>query len=178
MQMVIFQVFWKYPGALGGSAVASVLFGQYNPARRMPVTTYTSSEDVPDTTDYLYNMNTPPGRTYRYYTGTHEAPFGFGLSYTTFSYSHLSVSSSSIKQCDSVKVSIVISNTGKMDGDEVVQVYLNSPTVKDKTFFPKIQLVGFTRPSIKSNDHVTVSFTINPYLLSLVDEDGERYISW
>ena len=168
----ILEVF--YPGALGGSAVASVLFGQYNPAGRMPVTTYTSSKDVPDATDY--NMNTPPGRTYRYYTGTPEAPFGFGLSYTTFSYSSLSVSSSSIKQCDSVKVSIVVSNTGKMDGDEVVQVYLNSPTVKDKTFFPKTQLVGFTRTSIKSNDHATVSFTINPYLLSLVDEDGERYI--
>ena len=168
----VLEVF--YPGALGGTAVANVMFGHYNPAGRMPVTTYTSSKEVPTATDY--NMNTAPGRTYRYYTGMPEVPFGFGLSYTTFTLSRMSVSSSSIKQCDSVKVSILVANTGKMDGEEVIQVYLTPPTIKDKSFLPLIQLVGFARQSVKIKSDATVSFTINPYLLSLVDEDGERYI--
>ena len=166
----VLEVF--YPGALGGTAVANVLFGHSSPGGRMPVTTFSDSGQLPDPTDY--HMNTSPGRTYRYYTGKPEVPFGFGLSYTTFAYSQLTVSSSTIKQCDSIKVSILVSNTGYVAGDEVVQVYLTPPTVK--AFFPKIQLVGFVRQSIDSGFNTTVSFTINSYLISLVDADGVRYV--
>ena len=140
----------------------------------MPVTTYTSSKEVPDSTDY--NMNTSPGRTYRYYTGTPEVPFGFGLSYTTFNYSDFKLLPMSIKQCDSVHVQVMVKNTGKMMGDEVVQAYLSPPSIHDKSFIPKIQLVGFNRQSFDPGDRKDIKFVINPYLLSLVDDDGERYI--
>ena len=163
-----------YPGALGGSAVASVLFGEYNPGGRMPITTYTSSKEVPRSTDY--NMNTSPGRTYRYYTGTPEVPFGFGLSYTIFDYSNFQIIPMNIKQCDTVNVQVMVKNTGKMMGDEVVQAYLSPPLIHDKSFIPKIQLVGFNRQSFDPGDRKDIKFVINPYLLSLVDDDGVRYI--
>ena len=167
----VLEVF--YPGALGGTAVANVMFGHYNPAGRMPYTVYRyfSSKDIPDPTDY--NMNTAPGRTYRYYTDLPEVYFGDGLSYTTFTYSDISISSNSIKQCDSVKVWSTVTNTGKMDGEEVVQVYISQFLDKNK---PLIELVGFTRQNIIAGKNSTFSFTINPYLLSFVAEDGERYI--
>ena len=163
-----------YPGALGGAAVADVLFGNYNPGGRMPVTTYTSIDEVPPSVDY--NMTTPPGRTYRYYTGTPLFPFGYGLSYTSFEYSKLAVDSTTVNACDSVKVTVSVQNTGKVAGDEVIQVYLAPPKRSDKPFFPNVQLVGFNRVNIKPGDNYVATFELNPYLLSLVDEDGEHYI--
>ena len=169
----IVEVF--YPGAVGGTAVASVLFGEYNPGGRMPLTTYTftSSSQIPDSTDY--NMNTPPGRTYRYYTGTPEVPFGYGLSYTTFEYSDLSVSTDHIKPCDNIVVLVTLTNTGSMLGEEVVQVYLTPPSsLPDYT--PNVQLVGFGRVSLKPSDKETLHFVVSSYLQSFVDDNGERLI--
>ena len=163
-----------YPGALGGTAVADVLFGNYNPGGRMPVTTYLSSDEVPPSVDY--NMTTPPGRTYRYYTGTPLFHFGYGLSYTSFEYSKLAVESTTIDPCDFINVTVSVQNTGKVAGDEVIQVYVAPPKPSDKPFFPNVQLVGFTRASIKPGDSYSAMFELNPYLLSLVDEDGEHYI--
>ena len=163
-----------YPGALGGTAVADVLFGNYNPGGRMPVTTYLSSDELPPAVDY--NMTTPPGRTYRYYTGTPVFPFGYGLSYTTFEYSKLTVTPTKISTCDSVKVTVSVHNSGEMAGDEVIQIYLAPPRRSDKAFFPNVQLVGFERVNIKAGVVQMAAFELNPYLLSLVDEDGEHYI--
>ena len=163
-----------YPGALGGTAVADVLFGNYNPGGRMPVTTYLSADELPSAVDY--NMTMPPGRTYRYYTGTPLFPFGYGLSYTTFDYSKLMVTPSKISACDSVKVTVSVQNSGEMAGDEVIQIYLAPPKRPDKPFFPNIQLVGFERVNIKPEVVHMSAFELNPYLLSLVDEDGEHYI--
>ena len=163
-----------YPGALGGTAIADVLFGNYNPGGRMPVTTFLSSDEVPPSVDY--NMTTPPGRTYRYYTGTPQFCFGYGLSYTSFEYSKLAVDSTTVNPCDSVKVTVAVQNTGKVAGDEVIQVYLAPPKRSDKPFFPNMQLVGFNRVNIKPGDSYMATFELNPYLLSLVDEDGEHYI--
>ena len=163
-----------YPGALGGAAVADVLFGNYNPGGRMPVTTYTSIDEVPPSVDY--NMTTPPGRTYRYYTGTPQFRFGYGLSYTSFEYSKLAVAPTTVSPCDSVKVTVSVQNTGKVAGDEVIQIYLTPPERSDKPFFPNIQLVSFTRVNIKPGDSYMATFELNPYLLSLVDEDGDHYI--
>ena len=165
-----------YTGALGGTAVASVLFGKYNPAGRMPVTTVTSSKELPVATDY--DMNNPPGRTYRYYSNEPLIPFGFGLSYTTFQYSDMTISSKTINPCDSLKVTVTITNTGSVPGDEVVQLYLSPTTLRQpQLFFPNIQLVGFERArNIPTKISHTSNFEINPYLLSLVDEDGVNYI--
>ena len=164
-----------YPGALGGTAVASVLFGKYNPAGRMPITTVTSSKELPIATNY--NMSDTPGRTYRYYSNKPLIPFGFGLSYTLFEYSNMVLPTSTISQCDYLKISATIKNTGGMSGDEVIQVYIIPESLPhSEPLFPKIQLVSFERINIPKGDSHTTTFEINPYLLSLVAEDGVNYI--
>ena len=140
----------------------------------MPVTTYLSADELPPAVDY--NMTTPPGRTYRYYTNTPVFPFGYGLSYTSFEYSKLTVTPTKISACDSVKVTVSVHNSGEMAGDEVIQVYLAPPKRSDKPFFPNVQLVGFERVNIKPGVVQMAAFELNPYLLSLVDEDGEHYL--
>src|SRR4030095_10333290 len=107
-----------YPGQAAGQAIADVIFGDYNPAGRLPVTFYKSVNDLPPFEDY--DMK---GRTYRYFKGEVLYPFGYGLSYTSFSYDHLDLASS-YKMGDSVKVSVDVRNSGKVEGDEVVQLYL------------------------------------------------------
>ena len=114
-----------YPGQQGGTAVADVLFGDYNPAGRLPLTFYASDSDLPDFEDY--NMS---NRTYRYFKGKPLFPFGYGLSYTTFDYGKAKVDKKSIKTGDSMTLTIPLKNTGKMDGDEVVQVYLRRVSLK------------------------------------------------
>ena len=163
-----------YPGAVGGTAVADILFGKYNPAGRLPMTVYDSIEDVPAATNY--DMSYPPGRTYRYFGGTPLFAFGYGLSYTEFTYSNLMVSPSTIEPCESIKVSFSVQNSGEIGGDEVIQVYVDPPKISGKKFIPNRQLLGFERVFIKSSVVHTSSFELNPYLLSLVDEDGEHYL--
>ena len=163
-----------YPGAVGGTAVADVLFGKYNPGGKMPVTVYESITDVPSATDY--DMSTPPGRTYRYFVNDPLIQFGFGLSYTDFEYSQIMITPTSIKPCDSVKVSVSVQNTGDIAGDEVIQLYVQPPTSSSRPFIPILQLLGFERASINPSVVHMTSFELNPYLLSLVDADGERYL--
>ncbi|NDV63706.1 glycoside hydrolase family 3 C-terminal domain-containing protein [Bacteroides sp. 224] len=111
-----------YPGQEGGTAVADVLWGDYNPAGRLPITFYASSSDLPDFEDY----NMQEGRTYRYFKGKPLYPFGHGLSYTNFVYSNAKLSQKKIKAHDSVSLHFDIKNAGKMEGDEVVQVYIKN----------------------------------------------------
>eukprot|EP00118_Oscarella_pearsei_P025144 m.307605 g.307605 ORF g.307605 m.307605 type:complete len:786 (+) comp42516_c0_seq1:80-2437(+) len=165
-----------YPGAVGGQAVADVLFGKYNPAGRMPVTTYMGDKDLPPVENY--NMSFPPGRTYKYYTGTPLYPFGFGLSYTTFQYMNLSTSASSVNICDSVTISALVNNTGQMDGEEVVQLYLSFSPVSPLNYsIPLRILVGFQRVSIKAGASTQVKFSIDPYDMTVVNEGGERVLN-
>lgn len=106
-----------YPGQEGGTAVADVLFGDYNPAGRLPVTFYASTDDLPDFEDYAMT-----GRTYRYFKGEPLFPFGHGLSYTTFRYGKASVKTD--KRTGRTTLTVALSNTGRRDGDEVIQVYI------------------------------------------------------
>ncbi len=108
-----------YPGQAGGDALADVLFGDYNPAGRLPVTFYKSADQLPPFTDYGMK-----GRTYRYFTGEPLFPFGYGLSYTTFSYSGLTVSAARTGQ--PVQVAVEVQNTGSRAGEEVVQLYVKA----------------------------------------------------
>lgn len=164
-----------YPGALGGTAVADVLFGKYSPGGRMPVTTYVSSAEIPPSTDY--GMTTHHGRTYRYYKRTPLIPFGYGLTYSDFFYRNITVSPITITACQSVNVSVALENFEfSMEGDEVIQVYMMPPKMSDKPFFPNTQLVGFRRVTLKPSEKHIATFEINPYLQSLVDEDGKHYI--
>ena len=163
-----------YPGPLGGRAVADVLFGSYNPGGKMPITTYYSTQDVPESINY--NMSDPPGRTYRYFTKEPLIPFGYGLSYTVFRYTNLDIPVSTIQPCANLKVSALVQNVGEVAGEEVVQVYIEPPKALEKPFIPNVQLAGFERVDIDVNVVHVATFELNPYLLSLVDEDGEHYL--
>jgi beta-glucosidase len=112
-----------YPGEAGGTAVADVLTGEYNPAGRLPVTFYSATTELPDFSNY--DMSAGKGRTYRYYKGTPLYPFGHGLSYTSFAYSNLQVRGNALLG-ESVHVTFGVRNTGTRAGDEVIQVYVST----------------------------------------------------
>jgi beta-glucosidase len=154
-----------YGGQSAGTAIADVLFGDYNPAGRLPVTFYKSDNDLPDFSDYSMN-----NRTYRYFKGEALYPFGYGLSYTTFKYDMLNVPATAAIG-KNVTVSARITNTGKKDGDEVVQLYISHQGVQGKA--PLESLKGFQRITLKTGESKTVSFTLTPEQLSIVSEDGK-----
>ena len=145
-----------YPGQRGGDAVADVLFGEYNPAGRLPVTFYKSTEDLGDFRDY--NMKANKGQTYRYFKGEPLYPFGHGLSYTSFEYSNLKIDKTIINEKDEINISVKVKNTGNYDGDEVVQVYVKD-IESDKIMSVK-QLREFERISLKKGEEKTLTFTL------------------
>lgn len=142
-----------YPGQAGGYAIASVLFGDYNPAGRLPVTFYRSTEQLPDFQDY--NMK---GHTYRYMTEKPLFPFGHGLSYTTFSYGKASLSADEVKCGESCTLTIPVTNSGERDGEEVVQVYLRRPADKEG---PSHTLRAFRRIPLKKGETQQVTFQLD-----------------
>ena len=149
-----------YGGQSAGTAVADVLFGDYNPAGRLPVTFYKSDSDLPGFSNY--DMT---GRTYRYFTGDALYPFGYGLSYTSFKYDVLTVPASS-PAGKNVIVKARVTNTGKRDGEEVVELYLSHQNVFAKA--PIKALKGFQRIALKAGQSKMISFTLTPEQLSLV----------
>ncbi len=157
-----------YPGQQGGNAIADVLFGDYNPAGRLPVTYYKSVEQLPAFENY--DME---GRTYRYFRQTPLYPFGFGLSYTHFTYSDLNVQKEA-KVGDKIQVSVKVTNAGDRDGDEVVQLYLTDE--KASTPRPIRQLEGFKRISLKKGEAQTVQFTLEPRQLSMINDKEKQVI--
>jgi beta-glucosidase len=158
-----------YPGEEGGTAIAEVLFGDYNPGGRLPVTFYRSVEDLPPFEDY--DME---GHTYRYFRGEPVYAFGHGLSYTTFGYDNLRLSARSLAPGDPLTITVDVQNTGQCAGDEVVQVYLSD--VEASVPVPIRQLVGFKRVHLEPGEMQTVSFTLEPDQFSLIDDAGRRTI--
>ncbi len=157
-----------YGGQASGYALADVIFGDFNPAGRLPVTFYKSVNDLPDFTDYRME-----NRTYRYFKGEPLYQFGYGLSYTTFKYSKLNINET-VKAGEEVIVSVNIKNTGKRAGDEVVQLYLSnlSATVP----VPKHALKGFKRIYLLPGETKTMTFSVNPDAFSVIDEQNKRVI--
>lgn len=154
-----------YPGQEGGTAVADVLFGDYNPAGRLPLTFYRSSADLPDFEDYDMSK----GRTYRYFKGKPLYPFGHGLSYTTFEYENGSLNKLSLKVGESVKLSVNVKNTGRMDGDEVVQVYVRNPQDSEG---PIKSLRAFERVFVKSGETETVHIDLPADTFEFFDRES------
>eukprot|EP00030_Apusomonadida_sp_AF-17_P007579 a841981_43.p1 GENE.a841981_43~~a841981_43.p1 ORF type:complete len:887 (-),score=386.87 a841981_43:100-2733(-) len=152
-----------YPGAQGGNALASVLFGDYNPAGRAPVTYYAGDWQLQPMGEM--DLSAGLGTTYRYFTGEPVVPFGFGLSYTTFNYSNLVVADS-FTACDDIVVTVTVANTGDRDGDEVVQLYVVQPEATVPT--TNIRLAAFARVNIPAKTSTTVALTIEPYYHSVV----------
>ncbi|MGA7722173.1 MAG: glycoside hydrolase family 3 C-terminal domain-containing protein [Ignavibacteriaceae bacterium] len=155
-----------YPGQAAGTAIADVISGDYNPAGRLPVTFYKSINQLPAFDDY--NMK---NRTYRYFKGEPLFPFGYGLSYSSFSYSNLKLAKSSIHKNDTTILSIDVSNTGKLKGDEVVQLY-----VKAKKDLQAVKtLKGFKRISLKPGEKQKIEFRISPDVLSRwIEKEGVK----
>jgi len=158
-----------YPGEEGGSAVAETLSGSNNPAGRLPVTFYTGVDQLPPFEDYAMK-----GRTYRYFDGKPLYPFGYGLSYTTFSYSELKVPPNPVKAGDPVTAEVTVTNTGKRPGDEVAELYLSFPDVKGA---PLRALRGFQRVHLDPGASQAVKFELKPCDLGIVTEAGEPIIA-
>jgi beta-glucosidase len=158
-----------YGGEEAGTALAEVLFGDHNPAGRLPVTVYESAAQLPPFEDY--NM---AGRTYRFFGGTPLYPFGFGLSYTRFDYSDLRVSPSSAKAGEAVEVSATVRNAGPRAGDEVVQLYLTDDEASVPV--PIRQLRGFRRLHLEPGESTTVRFRLEPSHMACYSDAGAAMV--
>jgi beta-glucosidase len=157
-----------YPGEQGGTAVAGLLAGDFSPGGRLPVTFYKSVEQLPPFDDYSMSK-----RTYRYFAGEPLYPFGYGLSFTTFSYSNGHVSKPNVAATDNVTISVDVANSGAVAGDEVVQLYLTQAGTRGA---PLRALQGFQRIHLNRGEKKTVQFTLHDRDLSLVDESGKHRI--
>lgn len=154
-----------YGGQAAGDAITDVIFGDYNPAGRMPLTTYISDKDLPPFEDYSM-----VNRTYRYFKNDVKYPFGYGLSYTTFDYPSVG-NKPSAKTGENVEVTVTVANTGDRDGDEVVQLYLVHPE-NNNIPVPVCALKGFERVHLRKGESRTLTFTLTPEELGLTNDKG------
>ncbi len=142
--------------------MAKILFGEVNPGGKLAITWYKSVRDLPEFSDYnLRGGNGNPGRTYWYFTKDVSYPFGYGLSYTTFAYSNFSINKNSITPNDKVTVTFDVKNTGKVDGDEIAEVYVRTPDSPASLQRPIKRLKGFKRVTIPAGQTQTVSIDID-----------------
>ncbi len=151
-----------YPGAQGGKAIADVIFGEKNPEGKLPVTFYRSTDELPEFTDYSMK-----GRTYRYMQTEALYPFGYGLSYTSFAYSDVKADKNTL-DADGITVTATVTNTGKMDGAETVQVYVK--VNRENT--PNAQLKGLKKVTLAAGESKTVSIKLPVEAFALFDEEG------
>jgi len=158
-----------YPGQSGGQAIAETLSGKNNPSGRLPVTFYTGVDQLPAFDDYSM-----ANRTYRYFKGKPLYAFGDGLSYTTFAYSGLKLSTKSLKAGDPLTVEADVRNTGSVAGDEVAQLYLIPP---QSALSPKQALSGFQRLHLDPGETKHITFKLDPRTLSQVDDKGTRAVT-
>jgi beta-glucosidase len=158
-----------YPGEEGGPAIAETLAGANNPSGRLPVTFYTGIEQLPPFIDYSMSH-----RTYRYFEGKPLYPFGYGLSYSKFTYDNLKLSAATINAGDSLAVDADVRNAGSLGGDEVAELYLVFPKAPGAA---KLALRGFTRVHVDAGASQHVHFTLSPRDLSMVNESGDRVVS-
>lgn len=154
-----------YPGEEGGNAVADIIVGKTSPSGKLPITFIKNLSDLPAFTDYSMN-----GRTYRFSTDNTDYPFGFGLSYSTFTFSDLRLTSRRITRNSVLSGSFNVNNEGDYDADEVAQIYLEYP---ESAFGIKYQLVYFKRVSIKSKESIEINFEISPEQLLVCNPEGK-----
>jgi beta-glucosidase len=158
-----------YPGQAGGSAIADVLFGDYNPAGRLPVTFYKSASDLPPFEDYAMK-----GRTYRYFAGTPLYPFGHGLSYTTFAYKNLRTTAARVPAAGTIGVSVDVTNSGAVAGDEVVQLYVSHPASRVPRAIRELR--GYRRVTLRPGETRTVRFSVPVSSLAYWNDRTDRWI--
>jgi beta-glucosidase len=158
-----------YPGQAGGEAVADVIFGDYNPAGRLPVTFYKSIDQISDFDDY--DMQ---GKTYRYFEGEPLYEFGYGLSFTSFEYAVKNIPDT-VKAGEAISVEVEVKNTGAADGDEVVQLYVSHPESAYR--HPVRALQGFTRIHLKAGETRTVNFELQAWQITVRDEQNTAFVA-
>ena len=154
-----------YGRQYGGEAIADVLFGDYNPSGKLPVTFYAKDSDLPD-----FNSYDMAGRTYCYFQGKALYPFGYGLSYTDFAYSSLQIPRKCNQTDKEIKVEVTVKNKGKLAGEEVVQLYISHPG--QKVLVPLASLKGFQRVHLKAGESKKLVFLLSDRDLACVDENG------
>lgn len=162
-------VFVWYPGSEGGKALADILFGKASPSGKLPMTFPKSTAQLPAFDDY--NMDQ---RTYRYSTQTPLYPFGFGLSYTRFTYSQMSFEQTEIKAGQPLEVKFNVSNSGSMEAEEVTQIYLSDDAAS--VIVPRHKLIGFKRIRLQPGASRNITFTITPEMMALVNENGDSVL--
>src|SRR5881396_1027749 len=160
-----------YGGQAAGSALADVLFGDYNPAGRLPVTFYASVNDLPAFDDYRVAGG---GRTYRFFKGTPLYPFGYGLSYTTFAYKNLRTSAATLRASDTAVIWVDVTNTGRRTGDEVAQLYVRH--LGSRVERPTEDLRGFRRVTLKPGETHTVAFSLPASSLAYWNSATHRWV--
>jgi beta-glucosidase len=158
-----------YPGQAGGEAVSDILFGDYNPSGKLPITFYKSVDDLPPFEDYHMK-----GRTYRYFNGDVLYPFGYGLSFTIFSYSKPKLGKLLMGKKDTNTVEVTVANDGNFDGETVVQLYVND--VEASVTTPIKSLKRFKKIFLKKGASKTVQFELSAADLSVIDYEGNSFI--
>lgn len=156
-----------YPGAMGGRAIAETVFGDRNFEGKLPVTFYKSTEELPDFTDYAMK-----GRTYRYMTNEALYPFGYGLSYTSYDYGNVKADGTVLTD-DGIDLSFDVTNTGKMDGRETVQIYVKVGGVENA---PNYQLKAFKKVALKAGETANVRISLSKESFGLFDTEGRFVI--
>jgi beta-glucosidase len=154
-----------YPGALGGTAIASLIFGEYSPSGKLPVTFYRSTEELPDFRDYSMK-----NRTYRYLRSEALYPFGYGLSYTQFEYHNLTLSNERLKAGESLEISAKVKNIGSWESEEIVQLYVKD--LEASVEVPNWELRGIKKVRLKPGEEKEVGFHLTPRQMALINNDG------
>jgi beta-glucosidase len=162
-------VYVWYPGQEGGKAVADVLFGDAVPSGKLPLTFPKSLDQLPPFEDYSMT-----GRTYRYATEEPLYPFGFGLSYTHFTYGDLALDKSTIQAGESLSLHCTLTNNGSVEAEEVVQIHLSD--LEASTIVPLHSLIGFQRVHLESGEHTVITFTVTPEMMKMVNDAGDRVL--
>jgi beta-glucosidase len=158
-----------YPGAEGGSALAEIIFGKVNSSGKLPLTFYRSIDDLPPFEDYSM-----VNRTYRYFTGKPLYPFGFGLSYTDFRHSGLTLDKKTVHPGESLTASVMLTNTGACDGQEVAQLYIRKTDASVRV--PFRQLINFEKVMLRQGESKTIQLPVKPFDMEIVDEQGHRVL--
>jgi beta-glucosidase len=154
-----------YPGAEGGKAIASLIFGEYSPSGKLPITFYRTVEELPDFKDYSMK-----NRTYRYMENEALYPFGYGLSYTRFEYGCIKVKKDTIQTGENFNCLVKVKNAGNIESIETVQLYLKD--VEASVTLPRWQLAGIKRVNLAPGEEKEVSFTVTPRQMALINNEG------
>jgi beta-glucosidase len=160
-----------YPGEAGAQAIAETLIGKNNPSGRLPVTFYSSLDQLPPFADYSMRQ-----RTYRYFAGEALFDFGYGLSYSQFGYAHLKLSTLILHAGDTLTAGVDVSNISKREGDEVIELYLIPPAKGNGGLSPKLELDGLQRVHLNAGETKHITFTLDSRQLSEVDAKGMRSV--